>query len=137
MNNRLHRTCGMAIALAIVLTIAPTTAAQVGNNSDILNPNLASRDEILALPHIDEALANALLEARPFLSVAAMNDFFRGALSAEQCAELYLRVFVPLNLNTATRDEILLVPAVGNRMAHEFEEYRPYRALAQFRREMP
>ena len=42
-----------------------------------------------------------------------------------------------LNLNTATRDEFLAkVPNLGNRMAHEFEEYRPYKSVQQFRREM-
>lgn len=42
-----------------------------------------------------------------------------------------------LNLNTATRDEFIAkVPNLGNRMAHEFEEYRPYKSIQQFRREM-
>jgi DNA uptake protein ComE-like DNA-binding protein len=57
-------------------------------------------------------------------------------LTEKQLDELYPKLFVPINLNTAAREEILLVPGVGRRMAHEFEEYRPYRALAQFRREM-
>lgn len=42
-----------------------------------------------------------------------------------------------INLNTASRDEFLAkVPNLGNRMAHEFEEYRPYKSIQQFRREM-
>ena len=42
-----------------------------------------------------------------------------------------------LNLNTATREEFIAkVPNLGNRMAHEFEEYRPYKSIQQFRREM-
>ncbi len=42
-----------------------------------------------------------------------------------------------LNLNTATRDEFMAkVPNLGGRMAHEFEEYRPYKSIQQFRREM-
>lgn len=42
-----------------------------------------------------------------------------------------------LNLNTATREEFIAkVPALGDRMAHEFEEYRPYKSIQQFRREM-
>jgi DNA uptake protein ComE-like DNA-binding protein len=58
------------------------------------------------------------------------------ALGAEQLKQVYAKLFLPLNLNTATREEILLVPGVGARMAHEFEEYRPYTAMTQFRREM-
>jgi DNA uptake protein ComE-like DNA-binding protein len=42
-----------------------------------------------------------------------------------------------LNLNTAKREEFLAkVPNLGDRMAHEFEEYRPYKSIQQFRREM-
>ena len=41
-----------------------------------------------------------------------------------------------LNLNTATREQFLTVPGVGDRMVREFLEYRPYRSLQQFRREI-
>ena len=33
-------------------------------------------------------------------------------------------------------EEILAIPGVGKRMAHEFEEYRPYSSMEQFRREI-
>ena len=36
----------------------------------------------------------------------------------------------------ASREAILSIPGVGDRMAHEFEEYRPYVSLEQFRREI-
>lgn len=42
----------------------------------------------------------------------------------------------PINLNTATDEEFATIPGVGDRMIHEFEEYRPYTSLAQFRREI-
>ena len=38
--------------------------------------------------------------------------------------------------NTATDADILTIPGVGNRMLREFKEYRPYRAMAQFDREI-
>lgn len=42
-----------------------------------------------------------------------------------------------LNLNTASGAEFLAnIPGLGNRMVHEFEEYRPYRSIQQFRREI-
>ena len=37
------------------------------------------------------------------------------------------------NLNTMTAEEILKVPNAGNRMVREFNEYRPYTSVAQFR----
>lgn len=41
-----------------------------------------------------------------------------------------------VNLNTATEAEFLAIPNVGERMAHEFDEYRPYVSIQQFRREI-
>lgn len=42
-----------------------------------------------------------------------------------------------LNINTATGAEFLAaIPGLGNRMVHEFEEYRPYRSIQQFRKEI-
>jgi DNA uptake protein ComE-like DNA-binding protein len=42
-----------------------------------------------------------------------------------------------LNLNTASANDFLAnVPDIGNKMVHEFEEYRPYKSVQQFRREM-
>jgi DNA uptake protein ComE-like DNA-binding protein len=41
-----------------------------------------------------------------------------------------------LNLNTATMDAFKTIPDVGDRMAHEFDEYRPYVSIQQFRREI-
>ena len=110
--------------------------SQVGNNTDILNPNLAVEDELVALPQVDAALAKAIIDGRPFLTMTALHEVLKERLTDAELTNLYTRAFVPINLNTASREEILLVPGVGARMAHEFEEYRPYQALAQFRREI-
>lgn len=48
----------------------------------------------------------------------------------------YRSAFIHINLNTATREEILLVPGAGNRMAREFAEYRPWRTYGQFDKEI-
>ena len=42
-----------------------------------------------------------------------------------------------LNLNTVTGDELLAtIPGFSNRMVREFQEYRPYVSIQQFRREI-
>jgi len=42
-----------------------------------------------------------------------------------------------LNLNTVTRDQLLAtIPGFPNRMVREFQEYRPYVSIEQFRREI-
>ena len=124
------------LALVLALGLAPTASAQVGTNQGVLNPNQAGEDELLALPHMDETLVEAILDGRPFLTIVDLDAALAESLDEAQREELYAELFIPINLNTASEEEILLVPGVGDRMAHEFEEYRPYRALAQFRREI-
>ncbi|MDX1637626.1 MAG: helix-hairpin-helix domain-containing protein [Balneolaceae bacterium] len=41
-----------------------------------------------------------------------------------------------LNLNTASEEEFMSIPGVGETMVHEFEEYRPYISIQQFRKEI-
>ncbi len=106
------------------------------SGSGVLNPNLAEEEELLALPHLHSALVEGILQRRPFLSMTQLNAFLSESLGEEQLAELYVGLFVPMNLNTTAEEDFPLVPGVGPRLAHEFEEYRPYQAMAQFRREI-
>jgi DNA uptake protein ComE-like DNA-binding protein len=111
------------LVVAGVAVTATGAAAQAGHNT-------------AALPQLNDALVKAIMDGRPFLTMQAFHDAVGSKLSTDDAAALYVGLFVPINLNTASEAEILMVPGVGNRMAHEFDEYRPYRALAQFRREM-
>jgi DNA uptake protein ComE-like DNA-binding protein len=124
------------IAIAIVLVSGSPAMTQVGTNSGVLYADLATEAQLSALPHLNATLAKGLVERRPFKNMLEVDAYLRQSLSRDQLTQLYARLFLPLNLNTATREEILLVPGVGARMAHEFEEYRPYRAITQFRREI-
>jgi DNA uptake protein ComE-like DNA-binding protein len=125
----------LGLAAALLIGLAPAVRAQVGNNMGVLNPNLATAEEMSALPHLNATLVAAITEGRPFANMLEVHALLPG-LSTEQRQELYTRFFLPLNLNDTTEAEILLVPGVGARMAHEFDEYRPYAHLAEFRREM-
>ncbi len=127
---RLVATAGVSVALSGVLV------AQVGRNAAVLNPNLAGAEELAAVPHLRASLVEQIIERRPFLTMAAFDRVVSPSVAADSRDELYASLFIPINLNTAAREEILLVPGVGDRIAHEFEEYRPYRAMAQFRREI-
>ena len=126
------------ILLTSVLSmlLAGTAFAQVGKNTSLLNPNLAGREELVALPQLDEALVDAILDERPFLDLSELHVLLSQSLSDAQLAALHAQLFIPINLNTATREAILSIPSVGDRIAREFEEYRPYKAIAQFRREL-
>ena len=57
-------------------------------------------------------------------------------LNEEQRDSVYTRLWQPVDVNKATPEEMELIPGVGERMRHEFEEYRPYTSMDQFRREI-
>lgn len=126
----------LALAALLAGALSLPAAAQVGRQPGMVDPNVATEQELAALPHMTPALAKAVIARRPFLGMLPLNELLAASLSQEQRTELYRRMFVHVNLNTASREEILLIPGVGNKMLHEFEEYRPYKALAQFRREI-
>ena len=126
------------ISLPLVFIAASVLAlAQVGTNNTVLNANLASANELQMVPHIDAPIVQAIISGRPYLAATAFDATLRAtSLSGQQRAEVRVKLFVPINLNTATEEEVMLVPGVGSRMAHEFEEYRPYVNMAQFEREI-
>jgi len=135
----MQRIKGYFLAWLCTLTLglaAPSVSwSQVGH-SQLVNPDLASEKELLALPHLNGALVTSIVEQRPFLNMASLHGLLSSALSSAQLAELYGRMFVQINLNTATNEEILLIPGVGKRMLREFREYRPYKTVGQFRKEI-
>lgn len=104
--------------------------------SAIINPNLAGNDDLGMLPGMTSELADAVMEARPFMDMIELDVLITGHVGGDETAALYAQMFIPLNLNTASDAEILLVPGVGDRMLHEFKEYRPYLSITQWRREM-
>ena len=121
--------------IMLALSTATNSHSQVGH-SQLVNPDLANENELLALPHMNPAIVKSILEQRPFLHMADLNGLLAKSLSKEQLAELYAKMFVQLNLNTASQEEILMIPGVGSRMLREFREYRPYKTIAQFRKEI-
>ena len=126
----------LVIAAAAALLLPSSAAAQVGKAVTIVDANIASEKELTALPHLTPALVKSVMSARPFPSVTELDALLGKSLTPAQRTELYGRLFVHLNLNTATREQILLIPNAGTRMVREFLEYRPYKALAQFHREI-
>jgi len=129
---------GLLVVVVMMLVVALPAAAQVGTNGGVLNPNIAGEAEMAALPHIDATIARALVDGRPYLSALQLDAALREAgLDEAQRAEVYVRLFVPVNLVSASREELLLIPGTGPRMAHEFEEYRPWDGgMVRFRREI-
>ena len=125
----------MPLFLGLLLLAAPSVA-QVGENLGLINPNLASADELATVPALNRAAVEEILAGRPFLSMLAFHEIVEEHVSESAYDRVYGALWIPIDLNDVTNEEILLIPGVGNRMLHEFEEYRPYIALLQFHREI-
>jgi DNA uptake protein ComE-like DNA-binding protein len=126
-----------ALIVACGLAAAPSLLAQGTAQTALLNPNTATETQLTGLPHMNAAIAKALIGKRPLTNMTAVDALLTAqGLTRPQLTELYGRLFLPLDLNTAADAEILLIPNLGNRMLREFKEYRPYKAIEQFRREM-
>lgn len=118
---------------AVLLSSAPN--AQVGTG--LLDLNTAAEKDLGGLPGMTPATIKGLIDRRPFGSIIELNAFLlEQKLTPEQTAGIYGKAFIHVNLNTGTREEILLIPGAGNRMAREFAEYRPWRTWAQFDKEI-
>lgn len=125
----------LLVAAAVLLSPA-ALSAQVGKSQGVQDINTATAAAMATMPHLNAAIAAEIVARRPFNSMSEVNAFLATKLDSTQRKALYPKLFLHINLNTASREEILMVPGIGARMLREFLEYRPYRALAQFRREM-
>lgn len=120
---------GAETAPAVSTTPAPPAS------TGLLNANDATRDELVAAGLTNET-ADAVVAGRPYDGVAELDQALAAQLDEAGRATVYRSVWIPLDLNTATEEEMLLIPDAGPRMVHEFEEYRPYTDIEQFRREI-
>src|SRR5215831_6443225 len=135
----MHRAAGGLIAmLALVLAVlAQATPAGAQATKGLIDPNTAGASDLQALPAMTPAIVKGMIERRPFKSVVELNRFLLDQkVTPEQAREFYRKAFVPINLNTGTREEFMLIPGVGSRMSAEFMEYRPWKNWTQFDKEI-
>ena len=117
------------------MTAAPAPVAAPAVDGAMLDPNAASRDELAAVPGMTPEAADAIVAGRPYENMLAV-DRTLGTMGEATRDSVYARVWMPIDLNAASDEEILLIPGVGDRMLHEFKEYRPYDGIERFRREI-
>jgi DNA uptake protein ComE-like DNA-binding protein len=134
----LHRAISaLAAAFAILALLAAPATAQQAGKPGLFDANTASEADIASLPGMTPAIAKGLVEHRPFKSIVDLHKYLVEAkVTPDQAKEIYRKAFVPINLNTGTREEFMLIPGVGSRMAAEFAEYRPWKTWAQFDKEI-
>lgn len=101
-----------------------------------INLNTASEAEIMTIPGMTKRMAHEFEEYRPYTSLDQFRKEMGKYVDAKEVARLEQYVFIPLNLNTASAEMLATIPGMTKRMIHEFEEYRPYQNIEQFRKEI-
>jgi DNA uptake protein ComE-like DNA-binding protein len=101
-----------------------------------MNLNTTPEEDFMLVPGVGKKMAHEFEEYRPYKKIAQFRREMGKYVDEAEIARYEKYVFVPVELNTATEEEILALPGVGKKMAHEFEEYRPYKNMEQFRREI-
>ncbi len=115
-------------------TASDTAGAPASPAADaLLDPNSATAEQLTSAG-LDSAQMAALVGGRPYANMTAVDSVLQ--LDSARAEQVYARVWLPIDLNNASDEEILLIPGIGNRMLHEFKEYRPYTSIEQFRREI-
>lgn len=101
-----------------------------------VNLNTGTGPEILLIPGAGKRMAHEFEEYRPWRNWAHFDKEIGKYVPQTEVDRLKQYVFIPINLNTATDDLFLTIPGVGQRMVHEFKEYRPWTSQAQFQKEI-
>ncbi len=90
------------------------------------------------LPVEQVIIAANYLDGKTVIPASILNATPVATTSATTAATTTATVqaFTLLNLNTATAEQFLTIPGMTNRMTREFDEYRPYTSILQFRKEI-
>ncbi|MCX2718025.1 helix-hairpin-helix domain-containing protein [Lentiprolixibacter aurantiacus] len=100
------------------------------------NLNTTAEADFKMIPGVGDRMAHEFEEYRPYTSIQQFRREIGKYVDEDEVARYENYVFVPVELNTASEEDIKALPGVGDRMAHEFEEYRPYSSMEQFRKEI-
>ena len=101
-----------------------------------LNLNTTNEKDFKMIPGVGDRMAHEFEEYRPYKSIQQFKREIGKYVDEIEVSRYLSYIFVPVELNTSSEDNIKDLPGVGNKMAHEFVEYRPYVNLNQFRREI-
>jgi len=101
-----------------------------------VNLNTGTREEILLIPGAGARMVREFMEYRPWKAWEQFDKEISKYVGQPETDRLKQHVFIPVNLNTATDEDILSIPGAGARMVREFKEYRPWKAKAQFDKEI-
>jgi DNA uptake protein ComE-like DNA-binding protein len=101
-----------------------------------INLNTAIADEFMLIPGSGKRMSAEFAEYRPWKNWAQFDKEIGKYVGQQETDRFKQYMFIPLNLNTASDEDLLTVPGAGQRMMKEFKEYRPWKTKEQFDKEI-
>ena len=128
------------VELNAYLTSQSLTPAQLnelyGKAFIHMNLNTGTKEEILLIPGAGNRMVREFAEYRPWKTWGQFDKEIGKYVGQAETDRLKQYVFIPVNLNTASDEDILSIPGAGPRMVREFKEYRPWKTKEQFEKEI-
>ena len=137
------------------LAIVPDLQQEIAGKTCLININTASKDDLQKLTGIGPVLAQRIIEARPFLSVnelinvSGIGETILQKIIEQGCAhvdevdgegedeEIFeeeeaekATAICPININTASKEELQAITGVGPVLAQRMIEARPFYSLS-------
>ena len=128
------------VELNAYLTSQSLTPAQLnelyGKAFIHVNLNTGTKEEIVLIPGAGNRMVREFAEYRPWKTWGQFDKEIGKYVGQAETDRLKQYVFIPVNLNTASDEDILSIPGAGPRMVREFKEYRPWKTKEQFEKEI-
>ena len=107
-------------------------------DTPLVDPNTAAESELRNVPGLNDVAISAIISGRPFATPTELHAAIGLDFNESDQSLVYGALFIKVGLNTGAEDDYKLIPSSmsARKLAHEFEEYRPYESIDQFRREM-
>ena len=118
------------------MAAAPDASTATENAGGVADANTATAEQLAAMNGMTPERAAAIVAGQPYATVTDLNAVLVANMTPEEATATLSQLFVPVNLNSATREEIALIPGMTDRMIGEFLEYRPYADMNEFDREI-
>lgn len=117
------------------LALAACGGAATTSETDVQEPPPEAAVNV-EVPTAMAAADDAAEESADAAMEEAADDAADASAEGDAGAGEAMTMTAKLDLNSATEEELETVPGAGERMVHEFLEYRPYDSIEQFRREI-
>ena len=117
------------------MSIDESSLPTAGTNT-VMDANSVTTNQLTAVEGMTPEAAEAFVAGQPYADNAALKAKLMESMDEEQVNAAMEKVFVPINLNSASQEEIMMIPGMTDRMVGEFLEYRPYENIEEFNREI-